>query len=176
MNFRYSELFSGPGGLSLAAVNSKVRRNGETYSISHQWSTDYDKDSCETYKANIENEVIQPERGKGGTNYIRGTNIRGIGSLVMIPQIIRDAYVDIALNHHQTYKRAPRKVSIQNIGPAILLASGSKYGAGNLDDGLVYVGTIYCLNHDEPRCGECPVQQYCEGYNERPDLIHEYRT
>ncbi len=55
MNFRYGELFSGPGGLSLAAVNSKVRHNGETYSISHQWSTDYDKDSCKTYKANIRN-------------------------------------------------------------------------------------------------------------------------
>lgn len=47
--FRLGELFSGPGGLGLAALLSS--RNG--YSIEHQWATDYDADTCRTYAHNI---------------------------------------------------------------------------------------------------------------------------
>jgi DNA (cytosine-5)-methyltransferase 1 len=52
MKFKIGELFSGPGGLSLGALNAKVPYNN-AYSISHCWASDYDKDSCETYKKNI---------------------------------------------------------------------------------------------------------------------------
>lgn len=47
--FRLGELFSGPGGLGLAALLSS--RNG--FSIKHQWATDYDADTCRTYAQNI---------------------------------------------------------------------------------------------------------------------------
>lgn len=53
-NFRLGELFCGPGGLGLAAVNTKiVDDNGEEYTISHEWANDYDYDTCETYRNNI---------------------------------------------------------------------------------------------------------------------------
>ncbi len=54
MNFRLGELFCGPGGMALGATRSAVTTpNGEIYSISHAWANDYDKDTCDTYRANI---------------------------------------------------------------------------------------------------------------------------
>lgn len=47
--FRLGELFSGPGGLGIAAKLSS--RPG--YEIKHQWALDYDKDTCRTYAKNI---------------------------------------------------------------------------------------------------------------------------
>ena len=51
--FRFGELFCGPGGIALGALNSSVRQNGITYKIQHAWANDYDKDTCETYRRNI---------------------------------------------------------------------------------------------------------------------------
>ena len=51
MNYKLGELFCGPGGLSLAATTAKV--DNENYKITHEWATDYDKDTCETYRLNI---------------------------------------------------------------------------------------------------------------------------
>ncbi|MBI4599834.1 DNA cytosine methyltransferase [Candidatus Uhrbacteria bacterium] len=51
--FRLGELFCGPGGLALGARNAKAEKNGALYAIEHEWATDYDKDSCETYARNI---------------------------------------------------------------------------------------------------------------------------
>ncbi|MEP1985726.1 MAG: DNA cytosine methyltransferase, partial [Maribacter dokdonensis] len=55
MNFRLGELFSGPGGLAVGALNAECTNNetGELFSISHEWSSDYDQDSCNTYIRNI---------------------------------------------------------------------------------------------------------------------------
>ncbi|MHB8777221.1 MAG: DNA cytosine methyltransferase [Anaerolineales bacterium] len=53
MTYRLGELFSGPGGIALGAKQARFRPNGTTYSISHAWATDYDKDTCETYRRNI---------------------------------------------------------------------------------------------------------------------------
>lgn len=47
--FRFGELFSGPGGLGLAA--KRASRPGQ--SIVHQWATDYDHDTCRTYSHNV---------------------------------------------------------------------------------------------------------------------------
>ena len=53
INYRLGELFSGPGGLALAATSARVDAGEDVYSISHAWATDYDKDTCETYRRNI---------------------------------------------------------------------------------------------------------------------------
>jgi len=53
MTFRLGELFCGPGGLALGAMNSSVRVEHTKYSISHSWASDYDYDACETYRNNI---------------------------------------------------------------------------------------------------------------------------
>ena len=51
MEFRLGELFSGPGGLAYGAhlASSDV----EGASIAHAWASDYDRDTCDTYIANI---------------------------------------------------------------------------------------------------------------------------
>jgi DNA (cytosine-5)-methyltransferase 1 len=53
MNFKFGELFCGPGGLALGAKSAGIKVNRRTYSISHAWATDYDKDTCATYRNNI---------------------------------------------------------------------------------------------------------------------------
>lgn len=54
MEFMLGELFSGPGGIGYAATQaSSTSRFGERFSISHAWATDYDKDTCSTFAANI---------------------------------------------------------------------------------------------------------------------------
>ena len=53
VEFKYGELFSGPGGLALGAMRSSVQKNGLNYRMSHAWSVDYEKDSCETFRRNI---------------------------------------------------------------------------------------------------------------------------
>ena len=46
---RVAEMFSGPGGIGLA-LNKARSRN---FSFEHVWSTDYDPDTCRTYKLNV---------------------------------------------------------------------------------------------------------------------------
>lgn len=52
INFKLGELFCGPGGIGLGARLAQVQ-NGAAYSISHAWATDYDYDTCETFRKNI---------------------------------------------------------------------------------------------------------------------------
>ena len=47
--FKLAEFFSGPGGMGYGAGLSKVKGS----SIEHAWASDYDQDSCNTYKRNI---------------------------------------------------------------------------------------------------------------------------
>lgn len=51
MPFRLGELFCGPGGLACGAMNANI--GDENFSIVHQWSTDYDENTCNTYIRNI---------------------------------------------------------------------------------------------------------------------------
>jgi DNA (cytosine-5)-methyltransferase 1 len=53
ITYRLGELFSGPGGIALGAKAANVTVNGYSYSIDHAWATDYDRDTCETYRNNI---------------------------------------------------------------------------------------------------------------------------
>ena len=43
------EMFSGPGGIGVALGRSKF----EGFSFAHAWATDYDPDTCRTYKENV---------------------------------------------------------------------------------------------------------------------------
>ncbi len=51
MKFKLGELFCGPGGLALGALNAKIEN--QEYSIVHQWANDYDEPTCKTYTRNI---------------------------------------------------------------------------------------------------------------------------
>ena len=51
--YKLGELFSGPGGIGLAAKNARIIEGHRVHNISHAWATDYDKDTCETYTTNI---------------------------------------------------------------------------------------------------------------------------
>lgn len=55
MNFKFGELFCGPGGLGLSAHRTVVKDSKTTYTISTVWANDYDKDTCQTYQENILN-------------------------------------------------------------------------------------------------------------------------
>lgn len=56
VKYRLGELFSGPGGIGLAAKNSHIIIDDVEHSIAHAWATDYDKDTCETYRVNLANQ------------------------------------------------------------------------------------------------------------------------
>lgn len=49
--FRLGELFCGPGGIAQGAADASIEN--ENYKIVHQWATDYDKDTCNTYRKNF---------------------------------------------------------------------------------------------------------------------------
>lgn len=51
LRYRLGELFCGPGGIAYGAITAKIDNLG--YQIVHQWATDYDKDTCNTYLYNI---------------------------------------------------------------------------------------------------------------------------
>lgn len=49
MEYKLGELFCGPGGLALGAMNARFGNS----CIAHAWANDYDLDSCLTYSRNI---------------------------------------------------------------------------------------------------------------------------
>lgn len=51
MIFRLGELFCGPGGLAWGAINADI--GDPNWGIKHQWSNDYDENTCKTYRRNI---------------------------------------------------------------------------------------------------------------------------
>lgn len=53
VDFRLGELFCGPGGIALGAELASQNFKKYGVSISHAWATDYDHDTCETYRYNL---------------------------------------------------------------------------------------------------------------------------
>lgn len=53
IKFKLAELFSGPGGLALGAIQSSVENSNAIYGIEPVWANDYDADTCKTYARNI---------------------------------------------------------------------------------------------------------------------------
>jgi len=134
-----------------------------------QWAT-----KEEFVKAN----VIQVGAGKQGLDYLRITNIRGVGASTVLPENIQSCYSEIAVNHLKSHRRPPRKVEIQRIQHAYLLEDYENTGlsVSDFDEGLIYIGTNFCFNHDKPNCEHCPIEKYCQGLHSSPELIANYRT
>lgn len=61
--FRLGEFFCGPGGLAFGAGNASIENADTIYAIRHTWATDYDRDSCDTYRRNICPESPQTVNG-----------------------------------------------------------------------------------------------------------------
>lgn len=119
--------------------------------------------------------VIQKRKGKGDTHYIRVTNIRGKKIQLQIDnKDIKKNYEDVILHHLKIRKRALTTMEIQLLPNAILL--NSEFGIGDFDDGLIYIGTNFCFNHENPVCSKCPLGKICKGFNEDKFLIKGYRT
>lgn len=53
VEFKFAELFCGPGGLAQGALDAKVVKGGTEYVIRPVWANDYDEDTCATYRRNI---------------------------------------------------------------------------------------------------------------------------
>lgn len=51
MIYKLGELFCGPGGLAYGATHADIQN--QDFKIEHEWSTDYDSDTCKTYIRNI---------------------------------------------------------------------------------------------------------------------------
>jgi len=51
MIFKLGELFCGPGGIAWGAQNARIEK--ENFRIIHEWSNDYDHNTCMTYTKNI---------------------------------------------------------------------------------------------------------------------------
>lgn len=119
--------------------------------------------------------AIQKNEGKGGRHYIRVTNIRGNKSAVALQDDkLFETYEFICVKYLCTKKRGPKTIEIQQIPNALLVDTG--YGIGELDDGLVHIGTNFCYNHENPKCKECPINNLCEGFRNNSKLISDYRT
>lgn len=53
--YRVGELFCGPGGIAqgIADATATVRADDVNLTVAHTWANDYDKDTCDTYRANF---------------------------------------------------------------------------------------------------------------------------
>jgi DNA (cytosine-5)-methyltransferase 1 len=51
--FTVGEMYSGPGGIGTALSNTRLQSRGLDLSFEHVWATDYDPDTCRTYKNNL---------------------------------------------------------------------------------------------------------------------------
>ena len=51
--FRLGELFCGPGGMGLGALQVNVESQSKVLQIQHAWASDYHPDSCKTYEKNV---------------------------------------------------------------------------------------------------------------------------
>jgi DNA (cytosine-5)-methyltransferase 1 len=51
--FSVGEMYSGPGGIGVALSNTVLKSKSYDLSFEHSWATDYDADTCKTYKNNL---------------------------------------------------------------------------------------------------------------------------
>ena len=51
--FTVGEMYSGPGGIGTALSKTRLTSRSLDFSFQHVWATDYDPDTCRTYKNNL---------------------------------------------------------------------------------------------------------------------------
>ena len=51
--FSVGEMYSGPGGIGVALSKAVLKTKTHDLSFEHSWATDYDADTCKTYKNNL---------------------------------------------------------------------------------------------------------------------------
>jgi len=51
--FTVGEMYSGPGGIGVALSKTALKSKSHDLSFEHSWATDYDADTCKTYKTNL---------------------------------------------------------------------------------------------------------------------------
>jgi DNA (cytosine-5)-methyltransferase 1 len=51
--FSVGEMYSGPGGIGTALNKTTLKSKSHDLSFEHSWATDYDADTCKTYKNNL---------------------------------------------------------------------------------------------------------------------------
>ncbi len=66
------ELFCGPGGGGIGASMARFETKEAIFRFKHLWATDYDKDSCETYRTNISRYEKEKLKLKSNVNVIHG--------------------------------------------------------------------------------------------------------
>ena len=54
ISLRLGELFCGPGGIGCGAKMSAITVKGRSFGFKHTWATDNHKDSCDTYRNNLD--------------------------------------------------------------------------------------------------------------------------
>lgn len=120
--------------------------------------------------------VIQRGKGRNGKDYIRVTNIRDKRATKNLKEVDYETYSNLCVNHLRTHVRRPirAKYEIQKI-PLAQLLEGRQFVTGKFDDGLMYIGTNHCFNHDAPKCLTCPINDLCVGRRDKT-LIEKYRT
>jgi hypothetical protein len=124
----------------------------------------------------ISKDVLQPGAGKGGLTYLRVTNMRGVRTAIAeTSSDLCEVNVNLCVNHLKTHRRAPRKIELQRI-PSILALRQGDLRPGDIDDGLIKVGTTWCSNTSEPNCAECPLRTSCIAAQENSNLITDVRT
>ena len=52
-NFSVGEMYSGPGGIGIALSKTQLTVDHAILKFQHSWATDYDPDTCRTYKNNV---------------------------------------------------------------------------------------------------------------------------
>ena len=125
-----------------------------------------------------QNEVLQAGKGKtAGTDYMRVTNLRGIASITAaVYPFLMDLNRRLCVDHLRTHKRQPAKVEIQRLPSVLSLREKGRFTPGEIDDGLIKIGTTWCANTGSPDCKSCPVRDHCEGATTRQELITKVRT
>jgi hypothetical protein len=117
-------------------------------------------------------DIIQLGGGKKGTHYLRVTNLRGMKPTLIVPDsTLGKRYLDVMKTHFGQRKKI---IEIQRLPNVLLINSG--YAIAELDDGIIHIGTTYCLNTESPKCEKCPINKLCEGHQRQPEFINDYRT
>lgn len=123
-------------------------------------------------------QVLQAGKGKeAGTDHMRVTNLRGLASAAAaVNPFLVDTNTKLCVNHLRTHRKRPTKVEIQRLPSILSLRSRRTFTLGQIDDGLIKIGTTWCFNTAAPDCAHCPVRTHCAGATRQPALITKVRT